>query len=255
MEANNVSELKLEAIRDEAQSAVRFLAQQLTTDLGDNLESLSVVGSALTGDFHPRKSDINTVAVVGKRSQKLLRQLAGYGSRMGKLRLQAPLLMTKEYIQQSLDVFGVEFLDFQLNHSTIYGADPFTELKFKKGDVRLQCERELKSALIKLRQGYIRAMGKTKIVGQLMIGCFSELLSLWRAELWLTDAERPKEAQPTLESAAAKFGFKTQGLKELLAAKKKHSHLPAQRVEGLFEELYELVDQMANRVNQIGKTT
>ena len=139
---------------------------------------------------------------MGRRNQALLRQLAGYGSRMGKLRLQAPLLMTKEYIQQSLDVFGVEFLDFQLNHSTIYGTDPFTKLKFKKEDVRLQCERELKSALIKLRQGYIRSMGKPKIVGQLMIGCFGELLALWRAELWLADAERSKEAQATLVCAA-----------------------------------------------------
>ena len=247
-------ELKCDAVHQEAQSAVKFLAKQLTTDLGDNLESLTVVGSSLTGDFHPKKSDINTVAVVGKRDQALLRKLAGYGSRMGRLRLQAPLLMTKEYIEQSLDVFGMEFLDFQLNHSTIYGSDPFTDLKFKKEDVRLQCERELKSALIKLRQGYIRAMGKTKIVGQLMIGCIGELLPLWRAELWLTDTDRPKEAQATLETAAEKFSFKTQGLKELLEVKKEHSHLPAERVEGLFEELYELVDQMAARVNQIGKT-
>ena len=140
------SDPKCDAVHQEAQSAVRFLVQKLTDDLGDNLESLSVVGSALTGDFHPRKSDINTVAVVGTRSQKLLRQLAGYGSSMGRLRLQAPLLMTKEYIQQSLDVFGVEFLDFQLNHATIVGTDPFKELAFKKEDVRLQCERELKSA-------------------------------------------------------------------------------------------------------------
>lgn len=248
-------ELKCDAVRQEAQSAVRFLAQRLATDVGENLVSLSVVGSALTGDFHPRRSDINTVAVVGRRNQALLRQLAGYGSRMGKLRLQAPLLMTKEYIQQSLDVFGVEFLDFQLNHATVYGADPFTELTFKKEDVRLQCERELKSALIKLRQGYIRGLGKVKIVGQLLIGCFGELLALWRAELWLAGEQRPKEAAETLETAAEKFGFKTDGLKELLACKKEHSQLPADRVEGLFEELHELVDLMATRVNQIGKTT
>jgi hypothetical protein len=98
---NNIS-----LLREEVQAPVRFLLTQLQKDLDDNLLSLCVVGSALTGDFHPKYSDINTVLVVQRRSHQLLQQLAGYGKSMGKRKLRAPLLMTMEYIEQSLDVFG-----------------------------------------------------------------------------------------------------------------------------------------------------
>jgi len=161
----------IDLLREEVRSPVRYLLTRLQEDLGQNLVSLCVVGSALTGDFHPRYSDINTVLVVGHRSHRLLQLLGAYGKRMGRRKLRAPLLMTTEYIQRSVDVFGVELLEFQSNHAVVYGPDPFAGLSFRKEDIRLQCERQLKAALIKLRQGYIRAMGKPKIVAGLLAEC------------------------------------------------------------------------------------
>ena len=40
------------------------------------------------------------------------------------------------------------------------------DLTFKRSDVRLQCERELKADLIRLRQGYITAGGKDPLIGE-----------------------------------------------------------------------------------------
>ena len=61
--------------------------------------------------------------------------------------------MTPHYLACSRDVFPVEFLDFQLVHETILGEDPFVSLQVDKAHVRLQCERELKATLVRLRQG------------------------------------------------------------------------------------------------------
>lgn len=247
-EANNIN-----LLREEVRPSVHFLLRQLQKDLGDDLLSLCVVGSALTGDFHPKYSDINTVLVVRQRSHRLLQLLGGYGRSMGKRKLRAPLLMTPEYIQQSLDVFGVELLDFQLNHAAVYGPDPFGELTFGKQDVRLQCERQFKSALIKLRQGYISAMGKPKIVASLLTECVSEIAVLLRAMLWLTDTDRPTEAMATLEAAAGVFEFDSQKISPIMAMKQQRVQPRADQVETVFENVYQVVDHLAQKVDRIGE--
>jgi len=241
----------IEQLRREIREPLRFLAEKLLADLGENFLSLSVVGSSLTADFHPKRSDINTVLVVERRSHKLLHLLAGYGISMGKRKLRAPLLMTEAYIQQSLDVFGVEFLDFQLNHSVIYGPDPFQGLSISKADVRLQCERQLKASLIQLRQGYIRALAKPKLIGDLLINCIAELLVLMRAMLWLVDCDRPREAEPTLGAAAEQFKFDPQTIASLVQLKQQHARPQSDQVESMFENVYQVVDHLAKHVDQL----
>ena len=241
------------SLREEVRTPVAFLLSRLREDLGENLSSLSVVGSALTGDFHPKHSDINTVLVVGRRSHDLLKQLAGYGKAMGRRRLRAPLLMTAEYIERSTDVFGVELLDFQLNHVVVYGTDPFVELSFRKEDVRLQCERQFKSALIKLRQGYVRGLGKPKIVSGLLMACIAELAVLLRAMLWLNDIDRPREALATLVAAARTFEFDDQTVRRVMTLKLAHTRPAADEVESLFEGVYHVIDHLGRTVDAPGK--
>jgi hypothetical protein len=102
-------------------------------------------------------------------------KLAGSGpvGAQGKKRL------TAFYIGRSCDVFGVEFLDFQLVHETNLDAEPFAPLQFEKKDVRLQCERELKAMLVRLRQGYLAALGDKKMVRDTVIFSYSRRLT-WR---------------------------------------------------------------------------
>ena len=238
-------------LRQEIHAPVEFLVTRLREDLGDDLLSLCVVGSALTDDFDPKRSDINTVLTVRRRTHQLLTLLAGYGSKMGKMKLRAPLLMTPEYIQQSRDVFGVEFLDIQLNHTVIYGSDPFGKLTFRKEDVRLQCERQLKAALITLRQGYIRTLGKPKLVGELLLACVAELAVIMRAMLWLTDSERDPRALPTLQKAAEIFEFEANQITILMKLKLQHSRPKADQVESIFENTYQIVDLLGRKMDQL----
>jgi len=244
-------QINIDQLRQEIRAPVEFLITRLQEDLGDNLQSLCVVGSALTDDFDPKHSDINTVITVSRRTHQHLKLLAGYGPKMGKLKLRAPLLMTPEYISQSLDVFGVEFLDFQLNHAVVYGPDPFAELTFRKEDIRLQCERQLKAALINLRQGYIRAQGKPKLVGELLLACVAELTILMRAMLWLTDGERDRLALPTLQKAADKFEFDADKITDLMKMKLQHHRPEIDQVEKIFENIYQVIDHLAHRVDQL----
>ncbi len=196
---------RLEEVRLTIREPLRLLVERLQAGLGDNLQSVTVVGSSLTEDYRPATSDINTVVVVERHDMMALNAVASLARPMSRQKVTPPLLMTPSYIERSRDVFGVEFLDFQLTHKTILGDDPFAALHIEKKDVRLQCERELKATLVRLRQGYVTAAGDRTMIRDILISTGKGLAPLARAMLWLRDVERPKTMEAALRRAGDEF--------------------------------------------------
>jgi hypothetical protein len=247
----NRTNFKVDALHAQIRDTVKDFAGRLLTALGDNLQSITVVGSCLTEDFRPDSSDINTVLVLGKQTLASLNAVASLAKPMSRKKISPPLLMTQSYIERSRDVFGVEFLDFQLAHETIMGDDPFACLKFDKKDVRLQCERELKAMLIRIRQGYIAAAANKKLVRDILISTARGMAPLLRAMLWLKDIDRTARAEPTFGKATGEFLINTDSLK--MATKWRHEkiRLSETEIENAFESVYSAVEQLAGMVDKL----
>jgi hypothetical protein len=243
--------LKVDGLREDIRESVKTFGEKLAQDIGDNLQSLSVVGSSLTGDFRPGKSDINTVLVVHEQNVDLLNILAGLGKAMGRKRIKAPILMTPDYIEQSRDVFGIEFLDFQLIHNTIYGPDPFEEMTFEKQHIRLQCERELKATLIRLRQGYIAAVNQAKMIRLLLISTAGALVPILRAMLWLKDLERPRESKGVFDSSAEAFSIEPEILIKTRQWRDQKSRTEKDQIINAFGSIYKTVEKLADFVDKL----
>ncbi len=258
--------LKLDSLRQQVRSSIETFAEKLIEKLGENLQSITVVGSSLTQDYKHGISDINTVLVIDKPTLLSLDAIAGLAKPISKHKISAPLLMTTAYIERSIDVFGIEFLDFQLTHQTILGSDPFATLTFDKKNVRLQCERELKAMLIRLRQGYIAAAAHKKLIRDILISTTKGLAPLLRAMLWLKDINRQAEAQQTFKKTADVFSIDTNPLIKVLRWHRDPSSVASslrsrfggeglRRVEKLrhddagvktsFESVYTIVEQLA----------
>lgn len=243
--------VKLDLVREEIREALKGFYEKLGASLRDNLKSITVVGSSVTADFQPGKSDINTVIALGKQDLASLNVLAGMAKSMSKKKVSAPLIMTADYIERSRDVFGIELLDFQLAHATVFGDDPFVSLTFDKGDVRLQCERELKAALIRLRQGYIAAAANKKLVRDILISTVSGLAPLLRAMLWLVDSDRPKEAEATFAKAAEQFSLNADVLIRVRKWRHEKARTSETEIVSAFESIYSAVDQLAGAVDKL----
>lgn len=247
----NGATLRLSELHEVLRGPVERFAERLQDELGENLRSLSVVGSALAPDFHPERSDINTVLVVARRSHELLKLLAEFVRRGRRDRLDAPMLWTEEYLGQSLDVFAVGMLDFQFNHSTVLGTDPFVDLRFSRADVRHECERELKTMLIGLRQGYVRAAGDLRQVGELLMRSTANLLPPVRAMLWLTGDGRRPEAVATVDTASRRFAFNRTALELPLKLRSEGREPRPEQVDTIFENLYRVVDHLSRTVDRM----
>jgi len=244
-------ELKLDALRMQIRDIVKSFAEKLIEELGENLQSITVVGSSLTEDFKPGQSDINTVLVLGRQTLGLLKSITPLAKTMRKKRISPPLLMTPSYIERSRDVFGVEFLDFQLTHRTVLGDDPFTSLTFNKKDVRLQCERELKAMLIRLRQGYIAAAANKKLVRDILISTAKGLVPLLRAMLWLKGIDRVAKSEPTISKAASEFTINMESLITAVKWQHQKGRLSELDMENVFESIYSTVEQLALFVDKL----
>jgi hypothetical protein len=249
--SENKNDIKVNELQVVIQDLVKDFAERLLAALGDNLQSITVVGSSLTEDFRPGTSDINTVLVLDKQNIESLNAISSLAKPMSRKKLSPPLFMTKSYIERSQDVFGVEFLDFQLAHKTIMGDDPFASLSFDKKDVRLQCERELKAMLIRLRQGYIAAAANKKLVRDILISTAKGMAPLLRAMLWLKDIERSARAESTFNKAAGEFSIDTNSLTSAMKWRFEKSRLNENEMETSFESVYSAIDQLADIVDKL----
>ncbi|MGE5297439.1 MAG: hypothetical protein ACM3VT_21670, partial [Solirubrobacterales bacterium] len=227
------------------------LIEGLQAKLGRRVESLTVVGSALTEDFRPGISDINTVVMLDEHDIEALKAVALLARSMRRSGLSAPLLMTTSHIERSRDVFGVEFLDFQLTHETILGDDPFAAVALKKQDVRLQCERELKAMLVRLRQGWIAACGDERLIRDLLISAAKGLVPLLRAMLWLKDVERPRAVEAAFREAAERFGVELDAVVTAQRWRYASRRLSSEDVNSTFVAVVGSVDRLAATIDKI----
>jgi hypothetical protein len=125
-------------------------AERIKDLAGVNAHGLLLFGSALAPGALRRPVD--NLLLLAQDDLDLLRKLAGHGRTLIKDGIAAPLVMTSASIASSRDSFPLELLDISQYHAVVFGEDPFLDLVFEREHVRLQCERELKTVAIALRQ-------------------------------------------------------------------------------------------------------
>jgi hypothetical protein len=118
------------------------------------LISVIIYGSAASGEFIAKRSNVNLLVVLANTDIATLQKATGL---IRKCKRCVPLFLTEKYITSSLDVFPVEFLDMQENHVTLDGRDILKDLKIELNNLRFQCEQELKAKLIHLKQIYLNS--------------------------------------------------------------------------------------------------
>jgi hypothetical protein len=215
------------------------------------IHSVHIVGSALTQDFDPKRSDINSVIVLGKMDLKFLEFLAPLGKKFGRKRIAAPLIMTPAYIDNSLDVFPIEFFNIQHLHATVFGEDVFQPLVIKKSDLRRQCEQELKVKLIGLRQGYISAAGDQKVLARCFAESFSGYMPLFKAIIVLLGHEPPHNNADILAVLQELSGIQAEVFKVVLQQKKDKAKPSIGQLNMVFGDYYTAIEALGDFIDAL----
>lgn len=175
----------VERVASPVRAAVLEYVQHWQSLAGSSLRALAFFGRVVTLHFDKRQHLAENVAVLSADDLGMLRRLATAGKRFGKRGIAAPIVMTPDFIRDSLDTFPLELIEIQQQHVLLAGEDFFGELRFEAEHVRLQCERELKTLLIGMRQGLLAAAGREKELHPLQQSAVESLLRTLRGMMWL----------------------------------------------------------------------
>jgi hypothetical protein len=225
--------------------------QDLQAALGENLVSLSVLGSAAIGDYSPATSDVNLLAVLRTLGSADLESVRAIQRRLARHRLATPLLLTPDFIRDSADVFPIEFLEMRERHRVLYGPDPFADLEIKLDNLRYECEHEIKGRLLRLRQSFLEMGGGARPLRALLLAAHQANLPAFRAALRLKRVSPPLKKEELPAELARHFGLETQvftQLQKLRASKLSFSRVGLRR---LWEDYLREVDKLAQAVDRL----
>jgi hypothetical protein len=238
-------EFKFDSLPQDAREGLTLLADSLAELAGDELLSLSAFGGWLASDPFFEKTPARSVAVLRRVDLRMLDLLAESGAKFGKKNVFAPLIMTPDYIAASCDVFPLEFLEIKQQHALLGGEDHFAKLEFAKGDVRLQCERELKGELVQLRQGLLAAAGKHRVLPELCRACATRVIRMSRGVLLLHGVEpAPATAGEIVSQTGEKAESPLATLGRVVETREEVDF-------GVFERFYAEIAALAKHVDEL----
>ena len=226
--------------------------EELAAACGGQLHSLHVVGSAATSDWVPGRSDVNSLVVLRSPDLATVEAVAPLGRRWRGKGIAAPLILDEPYLRSSLDVFPVEFLELRLVHATVLGADLLAGIEVRRGDLRAQCEREIKSRLVGLRQGYLGSLGEAGPLRDLLVRSASGYGPVFRAVVFLHGAEPPVQRRPLLDALAKATGLDTEVFARLLELREGRERKPTyESLRVLFERCYQATERLGRVVDEL----
>jgi hypothetical protein len=235
----------------EAEKKFKPFVDNVIADNRQNIHSIYLTGSVLTDDYHLKHSDINSIVVFRHMNVQYLASLAPLGKRHGRKGIAAPLIMTQDYIQESLDVFPIEFLNIHLLHYTWFGEDVFENIQIELSNLRRQCERELKIRLIGLRQDYISSLGNRKMLIENFINSFSGYIPLFRGIIMLYGKQLPIGNIDVLSGVTDATGIGIDPFKAVFKLKQERTKPPIDQLNKLFDDCYGTIEKLGNAVNAL----
>ncbi len=192
--------------KPEKKKALDELAGFMERAYGENLVALYEFGESACVDWEG--NGLKILAVLETLGTKELRVLSEDRRKWEKNGLPAPLMLTKDTLLTSADVFPMEFLEMKEANQFIFGSeDVLSGLEVPLSNLRRQLEEQAKGKLIHLRQSYIEAAGDKKKLGHLIAVSIEPFTEVMRNALRLYDKPAPVAKEEIIGQFCAESGI------------------------------------------------
>jgi hypothetical protein len=113
-----------------------------------------------------------------------------------------PRLFSPELLRASADVFPIELLDLASHRRVLHGPDVFADIVIDHAHLRIQCERELREKLMRLREGYVecRARAPARGLRELLAASYPDFARIFRGVLYLLGTALPERDHDVVTS-------------------------------------------------------
>lgn len=227
------------------------LVDRLKNAYGDDLVSVVLYGSAATGEFHEKFSDLNVLCVLKTIGLEELEKGEEPVSWWRKQKQPIPLFLSREAVENSHDAFPIEFLDMQMSHRVLYGEDVIAAIEVKTHHHRRQVEHEMRSGLLRLRERYLGLQRSKKEVARLMLDSLPTFSTLFRHALILGGGAAPAKKREIFQAAASRFSISAQPFLTLLEAREGKRKLADEDIRPLFGAYLTEITRMTTAVDKL----
>lgn len=217
----------------------------------DDLVCVILYGSAASGELTESHSNINLLVVLKKTDLPALEISRRLVNRPSNRRIE-PLFLSREYMLGSSDVFPMEFLDMKDSHVCLYGPDVLNEAQIDPRNLRFQCEQELKSKLILVRQQYLRVNPNDKrALANLLFRNLTSVAHILRNLLRLEGKTPSRVNEDVFKEIAAGFQVETAVFLKIWQAKRNPTRLNAEDLKALLGDFVLELDKIIKTVDRL----
>ena len=227
------------------------LTSDYKTIYGTDLVALILYGSGASGHYMAGKSDLNFLMVLTERGIEQLEKAFDVVTKWKKRRVAVPLVMTKAYVLSSVDTYPVEILNMSLHHILVYGEDVLDGITVRRDCLQLQLERELRSKLLLLRQGYLSTEGREKPLRNLIRVSLTAFLSAFNGLLYLKGIEIPRERPSLVTAVEEAFAIDKKLFHQCLEIRKGHDRFNKKEISAIFNSYVLEIAKLCNEVDKI----
>jgi len=225
--------------------------ERLKQVAGPNLESVVLYGSAVGGDYDPDYSNINLMIVLKETALAKLRALSPVVEEWVEKKRNAPLLITRDELERSADVFAIELMDMKSQHRVLFGPDFVASLQIPMQLHRAQLEYELREKLILLRQHLLIEARNEKRTWELMLRSVSAFATLFRHAVIAQGQPVPATKRDAVKALASSLGFDASPFEHLLDIREHRAERKQFRVEEVAARYLAAVEQVTGAVDRM----
>ncbi len=227
------------------------LVARLSAAAPNNLAAVIVHGSALTRPANAAKTDYQVLIVTHTLTTGDLDSVRQVIQEWTTAGYSMPTFFTVKELNESLDVYPVEFSHMKRAYRVCFGEDLLKEREVSKAHLRWQAEHELRGKLLRLRSLYLPASRSAHDLTRLMTDSVVTFVRFLRSILDILGETPPLDRMATVRRLGERLEIDTTPLITVLELRESQKRLADSEAQDLFRRFHDCLAQTVEYVNGI----
>ena len=151
-----------------------------------------------------------------------------------------PFFLTIKHIETSQDVFPLEFLNMKSAYTLVYGKDFLKDININMGNLRLECEQQLKGLLIRFYQIFIELGDDRKKLRSIVNSSLDVVFGVFVGILFLKNNKYFVNQCEILEELERTFNIDKTALMDVLKRREKNEYYDHESLNKYIRKLQEI---------------
>ncbi len=227
--------------------------RDVQTILKAEVHAIIVYGSLARGDYLEGRSNINVLMIFEHLTLDIMKGCTKLNDEWSKERIVTPLMFMEKELRSFFETFPLEFFEIRDQHILLAGKDPFPELHIQGRHVRQECERGIRSNLLRVRQQFVESKGNSEGIHALLPISLTTLIPCLRGLYRLLG--QPSQGTPDviLERMPSVLALDPGAFHEVWLLKRGQSTPGKHDFPNLLDRYLEALGALIDRVDVLGQ--